>query len=264
MWDDIFGTNKDWLCEFARRYPKEIGLPFSVHLAPSTTDEYTVKKLAEAGCIGIGIGMQTGSARVHREYYHRGYNRDQVLHVASFLHPAIPTFHDLIINNPYETENDVRQTLELYCDMPRPFGIATNTLLWHPNCSLTQRAQREGIISEDDIVGRRTDGEYLFRDSTFCPPAPTRESRRLYSLNMLVVATQHPCMDQEELRNMGYDDDLLDHPEELERRLALAYLAESEKDLLRAEDKIVQMEARMAGLERDLRQLQKNVSSIDA
>ena len=49
--DDIFNINDEWLEEFSRRWPKEVGIPFDAILMANMTTETHIRHLKEAGCI---------------------------------------------------------------------------------------------------------------------------------------------------------------------------------------------------------------------
>jgi radical SAM superfamily enzyme YgiQ (UPF0313 family) len=253
FWDDIFVDDRRWLEEFAERYPREIGLPFFALVHPNTVNKKIVELLKTAGCHTVGLGIQSGSDRIARDLYRRHYSRDRAIETAHLLNPNFDVYYDLIINNPYETEEDIRETLELFLSFPRPFSIDTNFLLWFPGQAITARALADGVLQDCDIMGHGEEEDAALEDSMFRSGTWKRDlPPRQYSLYLLVCATQRGRPDAKTLRAWAHDDALLDRPEEIERRLLLECFDQAEREILELRAEKNRMAARMAGLEMQL------------
>ena len=57
--DEVFTANSRWLAEFAQKWPKRVGLPFSIITHPELVKEETALHLAKAGCAHVIMGTQT-------------------------------------------------------------------------------------------------------------------------------------------------------------------------------------------------------------
>ena len=64
--DDIFPTQKEWLSEFSKRYPKEIGMPFHVGLNPALVKKSAIASLKKAGCFSMNLAIESGSPRIRK------------------------------------------------------------------------------------------------------------------------------------------------------------------------------------------------------
>ena len=53
---------------------------------------------------------------------------------------------DFIGENPYESEADRRETVELLARLPKPFYFNYFSLTYFPGVDLTERALRDGFI----------------------------------------------------------------------------------------------------------------------
>jgi anaerobic magnesium-protoporphyrin IX monomethyl ester cyclase len=251
FWDDIFVDDRQWLEQFAERYPAEIGIPFFAYVHPNTTNKKVVELLAKAGCHTVGIGIQSGSQRIARDLYDRQYSRERAIEAANLLNSRFDTYYDLIINNPYETEEDARETLELFLEFPHPFGIGTNSLLWFPGQAITNKALADGVIKSDDVMGR--EGWEGFGDVQFrSGPCGHQLPPRLRSLYLLTCATQHRRVDRDLIRAWSRDDAMLNDPPELERRLLELYYDQAEKEIVDLRGETVRMRAEIAGLRQAL------------
>lgn len=142
FWDDIFSIQKDWLREFLPRYKAEIGLPYWAYVYPQQCDKSICALLKSAGDVEVRMGVQSGSEEVLRNQYGRPAPRDMVISAAQNLTEAgIEYSIDIITNNPLETEEDCRKTLDLLLAMPQPVKIGSDTLSFmsfFPNYEMTR------------------------------------------------------------------------------------------------------------------------------
>jgi radical SAM superfamily enzyme YgiQ (UPF0313 family) len=61
----------------------------------------------------------------------------------------IPPAYDIITDNPIETRDDIRQTLQLLYDMQRPYTLFIYSLKVIPNTELEQAMKERGIDIEE-------------------------------------------------------------------------------------------------------------------
>jgi radical SAM superfamily enzyme YgiQ (UPF0313 family) len=153
--DDVFTISKKWIEEFAPKYKKQIGIPFAVQTYPSFVNNEVINLLKEAGLCAAMIGIQSGSERVRKEIYFRKTSDKQILNAVEILknHNIPYSRYDFIHNNPYETREDKVSTLNLLLKFPRPFGLNIFQLLWYPKTKLTEKALKEGVISQQTVEG---------------------------------------------------------------------------------------------------------------
>ena len=149
FWDDSFVARKlsDFV-EFKPLYLQEIHLPFFALVEPMALDYEKIKLLKESGLCSLQVGIQTGSERVNREVYHRAISNSRVVEIAHFLHDLeIEVTYDIIFNNPYETLDDLRETINLLLQFPKPFSLQGYNLVFYPGAAITKRALADGFIS---------------------------------------------------------------------------------------------------------------------
>ncbi len=77
--DDTFILNRRWLREFLPRYGKEIGLPFICNVRCDLTDEEEARLLAEAGCIRVATGIESGSDELRRTILAKNISTGKIL-----------------------------------------------------------------------------------------------------------------------------------------------------------------------------------------
>lgn len=150
VYDDVLPLNKTWLQEFCPRYATEIGLPFFGYTHPNVGEPENLNLLKEAGIHYLIMGIQSGSQRVLNEFYNRRHTKERTIRTAQNIHDAgIKLLCDFIGYNPLIQEEDNIETLDLICDIPKPWGIIKfNPMAFYDNYRLTEIAQREGIMDQ--------------------------------------------------------------------------------------------------------------------
>lgn len=153
--DEVFGMDPPWAREITALHKQRVGLPFLAKLHPNSCDEELVASLKDSGMKLVLLGIQSGSERSRRENYHRKTPDKKILKLARSFHKhKVISFYDFIFDNPYETEDDLRQTFEMALKVPRPCNLEMLSLSYFPGSRLTRRALEDGLISEEDVEGK--------------------------------------------------------------------------------------------------------------
>ena len=112
--DDIFILNKNFVYEFASKYPKEIGLPFHCHTRANLVTKEIVEQLKAAGCYSVHIAAEAGSDFVRRTILNRKMSNEQIKNaVRLFEEHNIRTMLQNMIGLPFTFLGDDLDTLEL-------------------------------------------------------------------------------------------------------------------------------------------------------
>lgn len=157
--DEVFSLNKEWLREFCTEYGKEIGLPFHCDIHPSLVNDEIMAMMSAAGLKTVSIGVQSGSERVRKELYGRNTPDEKLLEAGRIFskYGVFPSY-DLIFDNPMETAEDTRKTLDMMLALPRPYRINMYSMQYHPKTKLTEKFLKAGLIKEEDIDGKSLKG----------------------------------------------------------------------------------------------------------
>ena len=99
------------------------------------------------------MGIQSGSERVIEQIYRRRQDNKTVLKVAQSLQKyskkvTMPTY-DIILDNPWETQDDKLKTIELLSQLANPYSLNIYSLQLFPGTSLYEKAVKENIIHEN-------------------------------------------------------------------------------------------------------------------
>jgi len=149
--DENFGTDESWLDEFEALYPKEIGLPFKVQYNPKLIKAASVGRLKKCGLHRIKFGIEAGTDRIRNQVFRRpGKNRELLKLAHDIAELGIKIRYDLIIDNPYDTEETLKETIDLLLKLPKPLRFNLYALQFFPNYPLTQKAIEDGHITRQE------------------------------------------------------------------------------------------------------------------
>ena len=149
--DENFGTDESWLVEFEALYPKEIGLPFKVQYNPKLIKAESVRRLKECGLHRIKFGIEAGTDRIRNQIFRRpGKNKELLKLAHEIAKLGIKIRYDLIIDNPYDTEETLKETIDLLLKLPKPLRFNLYSLQYFPNYPLTQKAIEDGHITRQE------------------------------------------------------------------------------------------------------------------
>ena len=103
----------------------------------------------DAGLFFVEMGIQSVS-QTGMTIYRREIKAEKILEAAQTIHSFYPKIHPpcyhVILDNPWETSDDVAKTLDLLLRLPRPFWLKRGSLTLFPGTELLERAVREGLI----------------------------------------------------------------------------------------------------------------------
>ena len=149
--DDSFicNTNVNWPKEFCSSYKKNINLPFSCLSTLAQVEEESFRLLVDAGLCYVQVGIQSGSERTLK-LFNRHTNKQlflDKLNIINKFKAQLMPIYDVILDNPYDTEQDLIDTIEFLIKIPKPFKLNLFSLTFLPGTPLYERAIKEGVIS---------------------------------------------------------------------------------------------------------------------
>ena len=152
FWDDVFTYDKEWIKDFSEHYLAEVGKPLGCYAHPTYTDKDIIAALAKAGLVSIIVGIQSGSEMINRNLFARSQSHQDILEFTKtvkrlYINPR----YDVIVDNPYETEQDHHSCVELLAALPRPYFMQFYSLCYFPKTPLTQKALCDTIITANDV-----------------------------------------------------------------------------------------------------------------
>lgn len=150
----LIGT-REYFKEFCEEYKKKIKLPFIVSTMPTTIDKEKLDLLKDAGVSWVTMALQTGSDRVNKDIYKRKSYRKDFLDATKLIKAAnLPVKSDVIMDNPFETEDDIILTIETIMETPKPCLYEIFSLALLPGTELFERAKKECPEKMEDPRGK--------------------------------------------------------------------------------------------------------------
>jgi len=154
LFDDTFlGRPTEEIKEFARIYKQMVGLPFHIQASPGTVNEEKMEALLDAGLAFVEMGIQSTS-NTAKELYKRKVSADTILRAANIFHKyrgrIYPPCYHVILDNPWESSQDVVETVRLILKIPAPFWLKRSSLVCFPGTELYHLAKKDGIIKNEE------------------------------------------------------------------------------------------------------------------
>ncbi|KQC07040.1 MAG: hypothetical protein APR62_07170 [Smithella sp. SDB] len=177
--DDCFlSRSNEELERFCNLYSKEIKLPFIARGIPPLITERKLSEMKSAGLAWISVGLQSGNDHVCRNIYKRPSGKHDFLKAAQAVkNNDLAAFYDVILDNPFETDENLIDTVLTLIKTPKPFYTQFFSLSFYPGTELQKRALEKGLIngneyqSKDYLLYNKTDINNLIRLATFLPPS---------------------------------------------------------------------------------------------
>jgi len=186
--DENFGTDETWLNEFEARYPAEIGLPFKVQYNPKLIKSSMVARLVKSGLHRVKFGIEAGTDQIRNQVFNRPGKNAEILQLArEIAQYDVKVRYDLILDNPYDSEESLAETIRLLLQLPQPRRFNLYSLQYFPDYPLTIKALKDGYIDNDeagiDSLERR-----MARNWAFVPRLlPFSKKQILYNIIWLIA-----------------------------------------------------------------------------
>jgi radical SAM superfamily enzyme YgiQ (UPF0313 family) len=143
--------------EFAERYQEQFDIPFFVTgIIPVSVDERKFQPLIDAGMIKARIGVQSANRRIMKEVFVRPQHDHKVIAAAEIVHNnrarMAPVQFDLIVDNPWENPEELKDTLRLVASLKRPYALAINALTLLPGTTIYRMGDEAGFAQKEDKI----------------------------------------------------------------------------------------------------------------
>ena len=153
MFDDdaFFLRSVSDIEDFSKKYKEHIGKPLIITGAtPSTLTKEKLSLLVDAGLVEMRMGIQTAGTST-KKLYKRPHTNQQVENAVRMVHShkKIKGKYDIILDSPWDTDEDSIETLMFLSKLPTPFQLTLFSLVFFPGTELYRKAKKEGIIKDD-------------------------------------------------------------------------------------------------------------------
>ena len=147
--DDLFTNDQEWLLEFAPRYRREVGVPFTCNTSAELVDDEIAKALKEAGCYAVGFAVETANGRLRNKVLRKGVKSEHLLRAAEAIHHhgvRLATFNMLAL--PGETPDEALETARLNAQLRTDF-VRLNFAFPMPGTGMSDYAIEHGLLPSD-------------------------------------------------------------------------------------------------------------------
>ena len=156
--DDFLARPKKELEHFAERYGKNVNLPFRITLSSRTFRRDKLEILLDCGLNLVEMGVQSGSQRVLDEVYNRDIpvasTREAINQMVPYRKShGLMLLVDIMLDNPFETQDDIIETYRYLLDTPPWVMIVPFGLNFFPGTPIYDRAVKAGFIEAVDEKG---------------------------------------------------------------------------------------------------------------
>jgi radical SAM superfamily enzyme YgiQ (UPF0313 family) len=139
MDDCLLGSRQQYLEDFFARYKERIHKPFIAKATPLFVSEARLKPAIDAGLAWIGVGLQSGSERICRDVFQRPISPEVFLRAAKLINTCpIAVYYDVIVDNPFETEEDELATVEVLMRTPKPYFLSLFSLMLYDKAEIRE------------------------------------------------------------------------------------------------------------------------------
>lgn len=164
--DDVFGTQKKWLREFAEKYKKEIDIPFQILTHPKFMDEETAKLLSYAGCQWVQMGIQSMDDDFKKDTLLRYENTEDISRALEVMQKyGINVKVDHMFGLPNEPISAQENALNLY----KTYKLKRINTFWTcflPGTQLMTEAIDDGKLSTKQINDINEGKDFYFYRNT--------------------------------------------------------------------------------------------------
>ena len=99
----------------------------------------------------LKVGIQTGSENT-KKLYKRSHSNKRIIQIAKEIHEfgINEVTYDIILDNPWENDEDLIETLMLLTKLPVPYKLSLFSLKFYPGSAMYEMAKSKGI-EEDEL-----------------------------------------------------------------------------------------------------------------
>jgi len=157
---NFLGRDLDTLTEFSLRFRQEIGLKFILNgTNPASITEEKMAVLLKGGLVRIKMGFESGNDAMLQRFK-RPVSARQLRKATEVLAKfggkmAAPSF-EVIVDNPFETQEELYQTVDFLAATPGPFTMNLFSLQFMPGTALSREA------TDAQLIEQHMEKEYMF------------------------------------------------------------------------------------------------------
>jgi anaerobic magnesium-protoporphyrin IX monomethyl ester cyclase len=148
--DDVFVADQMWLYRFLGKYQHEISIPFICNVHASCVSDETARRLKDAGCFRVAMGVETADEELRINVLHKQITNSQIITAAACLKKyAIKLLTNNMMGLPGETIDEAFETVALNIQIKSDFPWCS-LLQPYPSTEIEQYAINRGYLIPHD------------------------------------------------------------------------------------------------------------------
>ncbi len=147
--DDSFNIDKEWFCEFTKKYSDKSPPPFRCNTRPELITEPAIQLFKKAGCSQINIGIESGDPEIRKNVLKRHMSNEQIINAFKLAKRyGIKTYSFNMVGIPGETMNSFRKTINLN-QIIQPDKLQISIFYPYPGTELGDLCIEKGYLDKD-------------------------------------------------------------------------------------------------------------------
>ena len=139
--------------DFAAKYRQNLDIPFFVSgVIPASVENKKFKVLIDAGMIKMRIGIQSGNRHMMKDVFMRPLHDQKIFLAAEMAYQnrkhLAPVQYDLIVDNPWENPEELKDTVRLVHQLKPPYTFAINSLTLLPGTTIYKMGKEAGFTDD--------------------------------------------------------------------------------------------------------------------
>ncbi|MBI4767536.1 MAG: B12-binding domain-containing radical SAM protein [Deltaproteobacteria bacterium] len=144
--NEVLFKEEDEIISFCQEYKNRFNIPFTAALRLDISPR-VLKELKAAGCIAVGVGIESASDKVLNKMQKSITNQDTMKFLRHANDLKLNISSGFMINNEGETEEDIDNTLSLQEELKITSGLSLT--IPYPGTIIYKRAVKRGLISDE-------------------------------------------------------------------------------------------------------------------
>lgn len=173
--DDCFlACTNSFLEDFSKQYKEKVNRPFIVRSIPTYVSEDKIRILKEAGLSWVSLGLQSGSDKTNQDVFKRKSYKKDFLRASNLVKQYnIAAIYDVILDNPFEQEEDRIETIKTLMETPKPYYTQFFSLCFYQGTEMDEMKnnlpaiQYESPLEKDYLLYKSDVINTITRLSTF-------------------------------------------------------------------------------------------------
>lgn len=183
--DDVFTLDRDWTIAFCRAYRAEFKFPFWINTrVERIDDEEMVTALAQAGCRGVRIGVESGNEELRADILKRRMSNDQIRSAFRLAaRHGLDVYTCNMLGIPGESATMIEETIALNREL-QPADLQFSVFYPYPMTELHDTCVRDDLITEGQNLSSYYERKSILRLPTLTQRELENEYDRFQELKL--------------------------------------------------------------------------------